>query len=75
MPGNVSHVSRSKIESNLYSQVEERSYVELKNGDGFFSKFDYQEDPYEDFLDRQSQERKIAKARQEALHKNQPFRG
>ena len=29
LPGNVSQWSRSKIESNLYSQVEERSYVEL----------------------------------------------
>ena len=41
LPGNVSQWSRSKIESNLYSQVEERSYVELQNGGGFFSKFNY----------------------------------
>ena len=54
LPGNVSQWSRSKIESNLYSQVEERSYVELQNQGGFFKKFTYTESPYEDFMDKLS---------------------
>jgi len=29
LPGNVSQWNKSKIETNLYSQVEERSYIEL----------------------------------------------
>lgn len=61
LPGNVSQWSRSKIESNLYNAVEERSYVELQNGGGFFSKFNYQEAPYENFMDKLSDERKKSK--------------
>ena len=58
----------------MYSQVEERSYIELQNGGGFFSKFNYQEDPYEDFLDFASKERKESKAIQDEVHKGMPFR-
>ena len=52
LPGNVSQWSKSKIESNLYSQVEERSYIELQSGGGYFSKFVHIDDPYERFLEQ-----------------------
>ena len=62
LPGNVSEWNRSKIESNLYSQVEERSYIELSNGGGFFQKFKYQDDPFELYLEQQSKDRQASDA-------------
>ena len=57
MPGNVSQWSKSKIESNLYNQVEERSYIELQNGGGFFSKFLHHDDPFERYLEQATRDR------------------
>jgi hypothetical protein len=34
-------MSSAKINENLYGQQEERSYIELQKGGGFFSKFDW----------------------------------
>ena len=39
LPGNVSYMNTHKINENLYGQPEERSYIELQKGGGFFSKF------------------------------------
>lgn len=55
--GHVNLLSRSKIEDNLYGHKEERSYIELQKGGGFFSKFEWMEDPYERFLDQKTLER------------------
>lgn len=41
IPGNVSTMQSSKIEENLYSIIERRSYVELQNNGGYFSKFSW----------------------------------
>ena len=41
MPGNLSQMQKSKIEQNLYQPIEERSYVELQGGGGYFQKFDF----------------------------------
>ena len=57
LPGNVSQWNKSKVESNLYSQVEQRNYVELQHGGGYFSKFEYIDDPFELFLEQQSRDR------------------
>jgi len=57
LPGNVSQISRSKIESNLYSHIQEKQYIELTQGGGYFSKFEWQGDPYENFLESQRLER------------------
>jgi hypothetical protein len=57
LPGNVSQVSKSKIESNLYSHIQEKSYIELQNGGGFFSKFEYQSDGYDAWTEKQRIER------------------
>ena len=47
LPGNVSTMQTSKMEDNLYSVMERRSYVELANNGGYFSKFQFMSDPYE----------------------------
>jgi hypothetical protein len=39
LPGNISTMQTSKMEDNLYSVMERRSYVELANNGGYFSKF------------------------------------
>ena len=46
MPGNVSLMQSSKMEENLYSVMERKTYVELANNGGYFSKFEWQADPY-----------------------------
>ena len=35
----------------MFTPVEEKSYIELQSGGGYFSKFDYKSDPYENYLD------------------------
>ena len=50
LPGNVSYMSMNKINENLYGQREERSYIELQRGGGFFSKFEWKADPYYLFI-------------------------
>ena len=68
LPGNISDFSRSKIQSNLYRPVEERTYVELQNGGGYFSKFTYSADEYGAFLEKQKEERIIKVNKQVAVH-------
>ena len=41
IPGNVSTFQTSKIENNLYSIMERRTYVELAHNGGYFSKFEW----------------------------------
>jgi hypothetical protein len=50
LPGNVSFMSVSKINENLYSQKEERTYIELQRGGGYFSKFQWLPEPYDLFM-------------------------
>ena len=54
LPGNVSQMNQSKINENLYSQKEERTYIELQKGGGYFSKFEYRfyDDSYENLLEK-----------------------
>ena len=73
LPGNVSTWSRSKIESNLFTQPEEKRYIELQNGGGYFQKFDYQESPFELFLEQSSKDRQNSDAIIEKLHGSKPF--
>ena len=74
MPGNVSQFSRSKIESNLYSQIQEKSYIELTNGGGFFSKFKYEEDDFNNFRESLRQERQEHHDKIRDVHKGIPFK-
>jgi len=73
LPGNVSQWSKSKVESNLYNQVEERSYVELQSGGGFFSKFTHQDDPYERYLEQQTRDRLSHEEKMEKIHGGKAF--
>lgn len=57
LPGNVSQVSQSKINENLYGSREQRSYIELQKGGGYFSKFEWQPDEYSLFLDSKATSR------------------
>ena len=66
-------MTRSKVENNLYKQVEERQYVELLNGGGYFSKFAYESDPYDRFLDQQREEKRNQQLKQRLVHEDKPF--
>ena len=57
LPGNVSYMSSNKINENLYGHKEERSYIELQRGGGYFSKFAWMPDPFSLFLEQKSQDR------------------
>jgi len=79
MPGNVSFSSKSKIEENLYQPREERTYIELTNGGGFFSKFEWKEDNFENYieserLNRQENWKKINAVHGEATFVTNPKR-
>lgn len=52
LPGNVIIGQTSKMEENLYSVIERKSYVELSNHGGYFSKFEWKPEPYADFKDK-----------------------
>lgn len=51
VPGNVSFMQASKMESNLQSVMERKSYVELAGNGGYFSKFPYIESEYSLYKD------------------------
>lgn len=57
LPGNVSYMSSAKINENLYGQREERSYIELQRGGGYFSKFEYRGDSYSLWLEKEKFDR------------------
>jgi hypothetical protein len=56
--GNVSSMQSSKIEENIYSIMERRSWVELSQNGGYFSKFEWRPDEYGLFKEEQSKLRK-----------------
>jgi len=45
------------MEENLYSVMERRSYVELANNGGYFSKFEWLPDSYSSFQDELTKRR------------------
>lgn len=53
--------------------MERKSYIELSNNGGYFSKFEWQMDEYGRFKEQQIEERKKKKKAQEDVHKNSPF--
>lgn len=73
LPGNVAQLSKSKIEQNLYSAIQEKSYIELANGGGYFSKFEYIGDDYEPWIETQREERAREKEKMLSLHKGALF--
>lgn len=57
LPGNVSSMQSSKMEENLYSVMERRSYVELANNGGYFSKFEWLPDSFSSFKEELTKRR------------------
>lgn len=51
-------MATSKVESNLYSIMERRSYVELSNNGGYFSKFEWRPDEYGSFQELEAARRR-----------------
>ena len=49
--GHVLNAQKDKIEQNIATKPEAKTYVELVNGGGYFSKFDWKPDPYGLFLE------------------------
>ena len=49
--GNVSSMQSSKIEENIYSIMERKSWVELSMNGGYFSKFEWMPDEFGLFRD------------------------
>jgi hypothetical protein len=73
LPGNVSSYAQSKQEENLYSIIERRSWVELSKNGGYFSKFTWQEDAYDNFKDSLKSLRLKHDKRMFELHGHAPF--
>jgi len=66
--GNVLNAQRDKIEHNIKEKAEPKLYVELLGGGGYFSKFEWKEDPYGLFLEKQYYENFIKREKQKAVH-------
>jgi len=63
----------SKMEENLYSVMERRSYVELANNGGYFSKFEWLPDSYSSFQDELTKRRIEQNNAQKDVHGQAPF--
>jgi hypothetical protein len=63
------------MESNLYSIMERRTYVELANNGGYFSKFGWSADPYALWYEDQSNRRKENVAKREDIHNKEIWKG
>jgi hypothetical protein len=50
--GQVLLAQKDKIEANIRNHPEPKTYVELSQGGGYFSKFDWKPDPYGLFLEK-----------------------
>ena len=73
LPGNVSHMANSKQEENLYSIIERRSWVELSKNGGYFSKFEWQPDPFANFKESLTSDRVKHEKQQFEVHGQAPF--
>ena len=49
--GNVLNAQRDKAENNVGMHPEPKTYVELAQGGGYFSKFEWKPDPYGLYLE------------------------
>ena len=70
--GNVSLIAKAKAEASLFNSQEERSYIELQKGGGYFSKFEWKNDPYELFQESETAHRLAARKKTEESH-NEKF--
>ena len=61
------------MEENLYSVIERKTYVELSSHGGYFSKFEWKPEPYDNFTERLKKARLAHKAKVEAIGGGAPF--
>lgn len=61
------------MEENLYSVIERKTYVELSNNGGYFSKFEWKPEPFGNFKEKLKKARLEHKAREEQIGKGAPF--
>lgn len=73
LPGNVSIGQTSKMEENLYSVIERKTYVELSNNGGYFSKFEWKPEPYGNFTQKLKKARLDHISKVEAVGGGAPF--
>ena len=66
--GGVLNAQKDKIQANIMAKAEAKTYVELQCGGGYFSKFEYQLDPYARFLESQCAENHERRVKQEEVH-------
>jgi hypothetical protein len=69
----VSTLQTSKQEENLYSIIERRSWVELSNGGGYFSKFEWKTDPYDRYREDLTSRRVEHDSIMSEVHGKAPF--
>ena len=55
------------------AKAEAKTYVELQCGGGYFSKFEYQLDPYARFLESQCADNHERRVKQEEVHGTYPY--
>ena len=61
------------MDENLYSVMERRSYVELANNGGYFSKFEWLPDSFSSFQEALTQRRLEKDNAQREVHGQAPF--
>lgn len=71
--GQVLLAQKDKIEGNIRQHPEPKTYVELAQGGGYFSKFDWKPDPYGNFLEKQWEENHEKRMKMEEAHGRNPF--
>ena len=70
VPGNVSYMQTSKMEDNLQSVMERKTYVELAGNGGYFSKFPYSyNEEYDSYDSYKEDMRKRREAHEEKMMK------
>lgn len=66
--GNVLQAVKDKIEANIREKAEPKLYVELVNGGGYFSKFEWKPDPFGRFLEKQYYESAVNREKIRQAH-------
>jgi hypothetical protein len=71
--GNVLQAVKDKIEANIREKAEPKLYVELANGGGYFSKFEWKPDPFSRYLEKQYYESALNRERIKHVHGDQVY--
>ena len=71
--GGVLQAVKDKIEANIREKPEPKLYVELANGGGYFSKFEWKPDPFGRYLEKQFYENAIKREKIREAHGDQVY--